>query len=205
MKEKMFMLFLCIALFCSGCAFSTDESDEDEVTVGENQELVYAVVTAMQGNEMTYMQVEESQIEQQTKSQSDESETKSDSSQDSAKQASDGNTDMGEAPDMGGTPGDGTGMPSDSTETAQMDGAQMGESMTDSTEMGEMPSDGGNGPGNMFSGESVTTLIPVAATVHTAADTTTTFSRIVSGDILKMLVETDADGNQVILEIWMLS
>lgn len=40
--------------------------------------------------------------------------------------------------------------------------------------------------------------------VHTAADTETTFSRIATGDVLKLLLETDDDGNEVILEIWMI-
>ncbi len=52
-------------------------------------------------------------------------------------------------------------------------------------------------------GTITTTLIPVGVTVHTTSDTTTTFSRLAEGDLLELLLETDADGNEVIVEIWM--
>ena len=70
----------------------------------------------------------------------------------------------------------------------------------DSTEMPQ------GAPGGMsdMTGETVTTMIPVGVTVHTTSDTTTTFSRLATGDLLKILVETDSDGNEVIEEIWML-
>lgn len=53
--------------------------------------------------------------------------------------------------------------------------------------------------------ETVTVQIPVRVKVHTTADIITTFSRIEANDILKMLVEKDSGGNEVILEIWMQS
>ena len=70
----------------------------------------------------------------------------------------------------------------------------------DSTEMPQ------GAPGGMsdMTGETVTTMIPVGVTVHTTSDTTTTFSCLAAGDLLKILVETDTDGNEVIEEIWML-
>ena len=70
----------------------------------------------------------------------------------------------------------------------------------DSTEMSQ------GAPGGMSDmiGETVTTMIPVGVTVHTTSDTTTTFSCLASGDLLKILVETDSDGNEIIEEIWML-
>ena len=52
--------------------------------------------------------------------------------------------------------------------------------------------------------ETVTTYIPVGVTVHTAADVSTTFSRLVSGDLIKMLVEKNEADADVIEEIWML-
>ncbi len=50
----------------------------------------------------------------------------------------------------------------------------------------------------------VTVYIPVGITVHTAADVATTFSRLASGDLIKMLVETSEEGKDIIEEIWML-
>ena len=59
---------------------------------------------------------------------------------------------------------------------------------------------GGNGG---MSGKSVTTLIPVSTVVHTTAGTETTFQRLAAGDLLKLLIETSEDGEEVIIEIWM--
>ena len=59
---------------------------------------------------------------------------------------------------------------------------------------------GGNGG---MSGESVTTLIPVSTVVNTTAGTETTFQRLAAGDLLKLLIETSEDGEEVIIEIWM--
>ena len=82
---------------------------------------------------------------------------------------------------------------------------------------GEMPSDGDNisgkgassngelpSVGNMMSGETKTTYIPVGVTVHTTEDKETTFLRLASGDVIKILMETNAAGEEVIEEIWML-
>ena len=52
--------------------------------------------------------------------------------------------------------------------------------------------------------ETVTTYIPVGVTVHTAADVSTTFSRLASGDMVKMLVEHNEAEDEIIEEIWML-
>ena len=81
-------------------------------------------------------------------------------------------------------------------------------------ENGDMPGDatsdgtgsnGGGAPGGNggMSGKSVTTLIPVSTVVHTTAGTETTFQRLAAGDLLKLLIETSEDGEEVIIEIWM--
>ena len=141
-----------------------------------------------------------------------------------------GGSDAAGAPGDGlGAPGDGSGAPGDSTE-ASGDGSgapgrmSQGTSGTnDSTEMsdgmtqeenGDMPGDatsdgtgsnGGGAPGGNggMSGKSVTTLIPVSTVVHTTAGTETTFQRLAAGDLLKLLIETSEDGEEVIIEIWM--
>lgn len=134
--------------------------------LGDHQKYVYAYVSSIEGNEVTYMEVDESV----------------------AKAAEERAKEKAKAEDGAG---------SDSTEqSGQM---QMPPDM-DSTEMPQ------GAPGGMsdMTGETVTTMIPVGVTVHTTSDTTTTFSRLASGDLLKILVETDSDGNEVIEEIWML-
>ena len=84
-----------------------------------------------------------------------------------------------------------------------MDGSSGGDQTPPDMDSTEMPQGAPGGMSDM-TGETVTTMIPVGVTVHTTSDTTTTFSRLASGDLLKILVETDSDGNEVIEEIWML-
>ena len=84
-----------------------------------------------------------------------------------------------------------------------MDGSSGGDQTPPDMDSTEMPQGAPGGMSDM-TGETVTTMIPVGVTVHTTSDTTTTFSRLASGDLLKILVETDSDGNEIIEEIWML-
>ena len=70
--------------------------------------------------------------------------------------------------------------------------------------MPDMGSFGGGEIADIGTTSSVTAYIPVGVTVHTAADVSTTFSRLAGGDLIKMLVETNQDGKDIIEEIWML-
>lgn len=129
---------------------------------------------------------------------------KSDGGTDSAGQSdkNDGGTgSAGQSDKSGGTGSDedksGMGTPPD------MDGSSGGDQTPPDMDSTEMPQGAPGGMSDM-TGETVTTMIPVGVTVHTTSDTTTTFSRLASGDLLKILVETDSDGNEIIEEIWML-
>ena len=53
-------------------------------------------------------------------------------------------------------------------------------------------------------GQEETILIPVGTSVNTQLGTKTTFSRLKAGDMIKMLKETDENGSEVIVEIWMI-
>lgn len=55
-----------------------------------------------------------------------------------------------------------------------------------------------------LTGEEETTLIPVGTIVTTQLGTTTTFSLLAAGDMVKLLVEKDKDGEDVIVGIWMI-
>ena len=86
-------------------------------------------------------------------------------------------------------------------------------------ENGDMPGDatsdgtgsnGGGAPGGNggMSGKSVTTLIPVSTVVHTTAlkhlvPVLLALATITAGDLLKLLIVTSEDGEEVIIEIWM--
>jgi len=192
------------AVLGGGGIFAWTRRTADTETLADNQKYVYAYVTSIEGNELTYMEVDESVVEAYLASSTEDTE----------------NTEKG---------GDGSGAPGDSTE-ASGDGSgapgrmSQGTSGTnDSTEMsdgmtqeenGDMPGDatsdgtgsnGGGAPGGNggMSGKSVTTLIPVSTVVHTTAGTETTFQRLAAGDLLKLLIETSEDGEEVIIEIWM--
>ena len=220
------------AVLGGGGIFAWTRRIEDTETLADNQKYVYAYVTSIEGNELTYVEVDESVVEAYLASSTENTENAEKGGDSSgAPGGSDGSgapggSDAAGAPGDGlGAPGDGSGAPGDSTE-ASGDGSgapgrmSQGTSGTnDSTEMsdgmtqeenGDMPGDatsdgtgsnGGGAPGGNggMSGKSVTTLIPV----HTTAGTETTFQRLAAGDLLKLLIETSEDGEEVIIEIWM--
>lgn len=168
MKKKVtiVVVIVLVIVLIAACVMWRIGGVETESALGDHQKYVYAYVSSIEGNEVTYMEVDESV----------------------AKAAEERAKEKAKAEDGAG---------SDSTEqSGQM---QMPPDM-DSTEMPQ------GAPGGMsdMTGETVTTMIPVGVTVHTTSDTTTTFSRLASGDLLKILVETDSDGNEIIEEIWML-
>lgn len=170
MKKKVtiVVVIVLVIVLIAVCVMWRIGGVETESALGDHQKYVYAYVSSIEGNEVTYMEVDESVAK---------------AAEERAKEK-----EKAEAEDDAG---------SDSTEqSGQM---QMPPDM-DSTEMPQ------GAPGGMsdMTGETVTTMIPVGVTVHTTSDTTTTFSRLATGDLLKILVETDSDGNEVIEEIWML-
>lgn len=224
------------AVLGGGGIFAWTRRIEDTETLADNRKYVYAYVTSIEGNELTYVEVDESVVEAYLASSTENTENAEKGGDGSgAPGGSDGSgapggSDAAGAPGDGlGAPGDGSGAPGDSTE-ASGDGSgapgrmSQGTSGTnDSTEMsdgmtqeenGDMPGDatsdgtgsnGGGAPGGNggMSGKSVTTLIPVSTVVHTTAGTETTFQRLAAGDLLKLLIETSEDGEEVIIEIWM--
>ena len=210
------------AVLGGGGIFAWTRRTADTETLADNQKYVYAYVTSIEGTELTYMEVDESVVEAYLASSTEDTEN--------TEKGGDGSGAPGGS-DGSGAPGgsDTTGAPGDSTE-ASGDGSgapgrmSQGTSGTDANtetsdgqpqeENGDMPGDtaldgtekngeeapGGNGG---MSGESVTTLIPVSTVVNTTAGTETTFQRLAAGDLLKLLIETSEDGEEVIIEIWM--
>ena len=210
------------AVLGGGGIFAWTRRTADTETLADNQKYVYAYVTSIEGNELTYMGVDESVVEAYLASSTENTEN--------AEKGGDGSGVPGGS-DGSGAPGgsDTAGAPGDSTETSG-DGSgapgrmSQGTSGTDANtetsdgqpqeENGDMPGDatsdgtgsnGGGAPGGNggMSGKSGTTLIPVSTVVHTTAGTETTFQRLAAGDLLKLLIETSEDGEEVIIEIWM--
>ena len=178
------------AVLGGGGIFAWTRRIEDTETLADNQKYVYAYVTSIEGNELTYVEVDESVVEAYLASSTEDTE----------------NTEKG---------GDGSGAPGRMSQgtSGTNDSTEMSDGMTQE-ENGDMPGDatsdgtgsnGGGAPGGNggMSGKSVTTLIPVSTVVHTTAGTETTFQRLAAGDLLKLLIETSEDGEEVIIEIWM--
>lgn len=219
MKKKVtiVVVIVLVIVLIAACVMWRIGGVETESALGDHQKYAYAYVSSIEGNEVTYMEVDESvakaaeerakekaKAEDGAGSDSTGQGDKSDGGTDSAGQSdkNDGGTDSaGQSDKSGGTGSDedksGMGTPPD------MDGSSGGDQTPPDMDSTEMPQGAPGGMSDM-TGETVTTMIPVGVTVHTTSDTTTTFSRLASGDLLKILVETDSDGNEVIEEIWML-
>ena len=219
------------AVLGGGGIFAWTRMIEDTETLADNQKYVYAYVTSIEGNELTYMEVDESVVEAYLASSTEDTENaEKDGDGSGAPGGSDGlgapgGSDTAGAPEAGsgapggrdgsGAPGDGSGAPGRMSQgtSGTNDSTEMSDGMTQE-ENGDMPGDatsdgtgsnGGGAPGGNggMSGKSVTTLIPVSTVVHTTAGTETTFQRLAAGDLLKLLIETSEDGEEVIIEIWM--
>lgn len=219
MKKKVtiVVVIVLVIVLIAVCVMWRIGGVETESALGDHQKYVYAYVSSIEGNEVTYMEVDESvakaaeerakekaKAEDGAGSDSTGQGDKSDGGTGSAGQSdkNDGGTgSAGQSDKSGGTGSDedksGMGTPPD------MDGSSGGDQTPPDMDSTEMPQGAPGGMSDM-TGETVTTMIPVGVTVHTTSDTTTTFSRLASGDLLKILVETDSDGNEVIEEIWML-
>lgn len=194
------------AVLGGGGIFAWTHRTADTETLADNQKYVYAYVTSIEGNELTYMEVDESVVEAYLASSTENTEN--------AEKGGDGSGVPGGS-DGSGAPGDGSGAPGRMSQgtSGTNDSTVMSYGMPQE-ENGDMPGDatsdgtgsnGGGAPGGNggMSGKSVTTLIPVSTVVHTTAGTETTFQRLAAGDLLKLLIVTSEDGEEVIVEIWM--
>ena len=194
------------AVLGGGGIFAWTRRTADTETLADNQKYVYAYVTSIEGNELTYMEVDESVVEAYLASSTEDTEN--------TEKGGDGSGAPGGS-DGSGAPGDGSGAPGRMSQgTSGTDANTETSDGQPQEENGDMPGDatsdgtgsnGGGAPGGNggMSGESVTTLIPVSTVVHTTAGTETTFQRLAAGDLLKLLIETSEDGEEVIIEIWM--
>ena len=219
------------AVLDGGGIFAWTHRTADMETLADNQKYVYAYVTSIEGNELTYMEVDESVVEAYLASSTEDTENAEKGGDGSGVpggsdgSGAPGGSDTAGAPEDGsgapggsdgsGAPGDGSGAPGRMSQgtSGTNDSTVMSYGMPQE-ENGDMPGDatsdgtgsnGGGAPGGNggMSGKSVTTLIPVSTVVHTTAGTETTFQRLAAGDLLKLLIVTSEDGEEVIVEIWM--
>ena len=194
------------AVLGGGGIFAWTRRTADTETLADNQKYVYAYVTSIEGNELTYMEVDESVVEAYLASSTEDTEN--------TEKGGDGSGAPGGS-EGSGAPGDGSEAPGRMSQetsgtdagTETSDGQPQGGNggMPGDTASGGTENNGGGAPGGNggMSGESVTTLISVSTVVHTTAGTETTFQRLAAGDLLKLLIVTSEDGEEVIVEIWM--
>lgn len=219
MKKKVtiVVVILLVIVLITTCVMWKMGGVEVESALRDNQKYVYAYVSSIEGNEVTYTEVDESVAKAAEERAKEKAEAEDGAGSDSTGQGdnNDGGTDSagqrdnndggigstGQSDKSGGTDSDGD--KSDMGTPPGMDVSSGGGQTPPDMDSTEMPQGAPGGMSDM-TGETVTTMIPVGVTVHTTSDTTTTFSRLAAGDLLKILVETDTDGNEVIEEIWML-
>ncbi len=180
-----------------GCAADTGEEEQSG-----NQRYLYAVVTSIEGNEMTYVEVEESQVvstEEESDEDKQEDVTEAQNAPEDDRQSENGDRPSGESGEKPSEEGGEKPSEESGGKPSEESGGKPSE------ESGGKPSEESGEKGYKdMAGDAVSVQIPVGVTVHTASGTETTFSRIASGDVLKILLETDADGDETITEIWMI-
>lgn len=216
MKKRKVLLFVLLAFFIAaagtGAYFACSQKikaaeSSQEIVLEEGQELLYAKITSISGNEMVYALLEE-----QTVDLTEQENGKGRSGRKSGEKTSDGESSLnGEIPSNNGK------MPN-------------GEKFLDSGSFnGEMPS-GGEGPTGDVSSSNrnertpdnvpsedmqnreITTYtetgktgqiqIPVGTDVETKLGTITTFSRLSNGDTIRMLIQKVGNGSEELLKIW---
>ena len=172
----VFLLFIIIGTFFWYTQIRETETEvesSDNIQVASNQELVLGQITVINGNEMTFVLVEESENTESTSQQ-----TERGTRQPVSDETASGETVSGEMP------------------TGEMPAGEM--------PTGEIPTEETSESSDVTYtalDEERTMVIPVGTEVVTKLGTVTTFSRLASGDVMKILTEKSGD-EDVILKIW---
>ena len=213
-KRKITMLFLIAGLLFSGCGKSdaSDATDISSIELKSNQKIVIGKITEIAGNEMTYTILKKASAKSSSSDQS-----KNSNSGNAPDQNGNGNdsSNAGNTPDQSSSSNDSSnsGNASDqgsndndsSNGSGGMPAKQNGSSKSKSTSKSKSNTNSKKKGMTMYTStnKSATMTIPVGTDVITSLGNKTTFSRLSNGDVIKMIVETDQDGNKVIVGIWM--
>ena len=193
-KRKITMLFLIAGLLFSGCGKSdaSDATDISSVKLKSNQKIVIGKITEIAGNEMTYTILKKVSAKSSSSDQS-----KSGNSGNAPDQSSNAGNPPGNPPDANGMQDqqNSTSDSSTGSDSSKSKSTSKSKSNTNSKKKGMTMYTSTN--------KSATMTIPVGTDVITSLGNKTTFSRLSNGDVIKMIVETDQDGNKVIVGIWM--
>lgn len=229
-KRKITMLFLIAGLLFSGCGKSdaSDATDISSVKLKSNQKIVIGKITEIAGNEMTYTILKKVSAKSSSSDQSksgnsgnapDQSSNSNDSGSSDTNGSSNGSGGMpamqngsssqGQMPSGGqgdapGNPPDANGMQDQQNSTSDSStGSDSSKSKSTSKSKSNTNSKKKGMTMYTSTNKSATMTIPVGTDVITSLGNKTTFSRLSNGDVIKMIVETDQDGNKVIVGIWM--
>lgn len=196
-KKKILVaigIFLIAILVMGGIWYTQIRETETEVENSENiaveagQELLLGQITVINGNEMTFALVEETQATTQRGGMNRPgAKTSSDNTTSSTGELPAGELPTGELP---------TGEMSAESVTGEENTSDV--TMAEGTEETEATT-------VVYTAleEERTATIPVGTEVVTKLGTVTTFSRLASGDVMKILVD-NTDEEDVILKIWIL-
>ncbi|MBR5577512.1 MAG: hypothetical protein IKW28_00785 [Lachnospiraceae bacterium] len=173
---------------------------EENIVLKEGQSLVYGEITAINGNEMTYRITNNPQSSDFEKGERPEGFERGERPEGFEPGRMLEGFEPGQMPE-GFEPGQ---MPEGFEPGRMPEGFEPGR-MPEGFEPGQMPEGfrGGQRPGGFGKNREVTVQIPVGTKVTTALGAETTFSRLETGDSIRMLVEK-GEASETILEIWIL-
>jgi hypothetical protein len=178
-----------VVLLLTGCGTGSTTT-ETTIPVGTNQKLVSGRIVSILGNEVTLMVLQDT-------AQTDASGSAATTGTINPAQPSDGGAAGSTANgDPSGNPANGGTRPS---------GTWSGSNGTSSSHAAN--TNGGSGSVSLdaqsATGETLSFMIPVGTKITTTLGKTTTFSRLVAGDSIKVLFETSDDGTSVVVGVWM--
>lgn len=173
-RGLILVLISCLALGGCGKTEEASGTDIDSVELKENQEIVIGQITSIIGNEIAYTVAEEVEMSDLKSSRGEKN------SENKSGQSTNGQSEERQMPPEGEAR---DGQPArEQNSGSNEEEKQSAYSLTD---------------------ETGTLTIPVGTQVITSLGNKTTFSRLSSGDVIKMILEKDSDGNQVVVGIWM--
>lgn len=219
-KRKIFisvLLVFLIAVIGVGCyvVFARKANaavSNQEIVLEKGQELLYAKITSISGNEMTYAVVEAQTV--------DLGEMGNGRGRGNSKQNTGGRSSSDNMSSGGGRKPSNDNMSSGGERSfgGQMPSGNFGGGMPSGDFNGGMPSNNQNEQSTdeaaptetqdrtmttyTETGEAGQIQIPVGTEVETKLGTITTFSRLSNGDIIRMLLQNESGGGEDLLKIW---
>ena len=211
MKKRNIIIFVLLVFFVAAagvCGYFVHSQrvraavSNQEIVLEEGQELLYAKITSISGNEMDY-----TVLEVQTVDLEEMENGRNGGDQGSGGRSSDGDMSSGGGQPSGGGPSFNGNMPSGGEPSWN---GNMTDSATSPNEQSRKSSrekstaDTQNRTMTTYTetGKTGQIQIPVGTDVETKLGTITTFSRLSNGDTIRMLMQKSDNGGEDLLKIW---